>query len=100
MLHRRHHNRLKQILYISISITASPANKSPNVSLLVNLIPLIVLHVHPVFHLDKKDKETNLKFCPQNFSEGTECKKKKKKKMEKQLTICCGYIQGKVFLSK
>ena len=78
MLHRRHHNRLKQILYISISITASPANKSPNVSLLVNLIPLIVLHVHPVFHLDKKDKETNLKFCPQNFSESTECKKKKK----------------------
>ena len=77
MSHRRHHNRLKQILYISISITASPANKSPNVSLLVNLIPLIVLHVHPVFHLDKKDKETNLKFCPQNFSESTECKKKK-----------------------
>ena len=100
MLHRRHHNRLKQILDKSISLAASPANKSPNVSLLVNLIPLIVLHVHPVFHLDKKDKETNLKFCPQNFSEGTECKKKKKKKMEKQLTICCGYIQGKVFLSK
>ena len=99
MLHRRHHNRLKQILYISISITASPANKSPNVSLLVNLIPLIVLHVHPVFHLDKKDKETNLKFCPKKFSKSTECKKKKKK-MEKQLTICCGYIQGKVFLSK